>query len=91
MTYIETVAEEESEGLLARQYAASRRRDGRVASIVSAMSQNPEALDDLMRLYTTVSRGPSGLTQWGSSLRSGSPAGSPGPRRAETYCRWRRR
>jgi alkylhydroperoxidase family enzyme len=63
MTYIETVTESGAEGTLARQYAASRHRDGRVAGIVSAMSQNPEALDDLMRLYTTVSRGPSGLTR----------------------------
>lgn len=63
MPYIETVAEEDADGALARQYEASRKRDGRVAGIVSAMSRNPEALADLMRLYATVARAPSGLTR----------------------------
>jgi len=63
MTYVETIPEELAVGKLARQYAASRRRDRRVAGIVRAMSQNPDALDDMMRLYDTIAYAPSGLSR----------------------------
>lgn len=63
MPYIATIPEEQATGTLARQYAKSRERDRRVAGIVRVMSQNPDALEDLMRLHATVAMGPSGLTR----------------------------
>ncbi len=63
MPHIEIIAPERATGKLARQYDASLRRDRRVAGIIQVMSQNPEALDDLLRLYGTVAYGPSGLTR----------------------------
>ena len=63
MPYIDTIPEDEATGTLARQYAASRTRDRRVAGIVQAMSLNPEALADLMRLHSTVATGTPGLTR----------------------------
>ncbi len=63
MPYIETIPEDDAEGRLAKQYELSRRRDRRVAGIVRVMSRTPRALDDLMRLYTTVAYGPSRLTR----------------------------
>ena len=63
MPYVKTVPEDEARGLLARQYEASRRRDRRVARIIRVMSQNPEALDDLLRLYETIARSASGLSR----------------------------
>jgi len=63
MAYIDTIHEEDATGTLARQYASSRARDRRVAGIVQVMSQNPEALADLMRLHSTVAMQPSGLTR----------------------------
>jgi alkylhydroperoxidase family enzyme len=63
MAWVETVPEDEARGTLAEQYAASRRRDGRLAAIVRAMSQSPAALADLMRLHATVAHGPSGLSR----------------------------
>ncbi len=63
MPYIDTIPEDDATGTLARQYAASRTRDRRVAGIVRLMSQNPDALADLMRLHATVAMGPSGLSR----------------------------
>jgi len=63
MAFVEMVPEDRAVGKLAQQYALSRRRDRRIANIVRVMSQNPEALDDLLRLYTTIAYGPSGLTR----------------------------
>lgn len=63
MPYISTVGPESATGKLARQYEASSRRDRRVAGIIQVMSQNPDALDDLMRLYARIAYGPSGLSR----------------------------
>lgn len=63
MAYIDPVPEAEASGKLARQYALSRSRDRRIANIVRVMSRNPDALDDLMRLYATIARGASRITR----------------------------
>lgn len=63
MAYITTVPEDQASGKLEEQYELSRRRDRRVAGIIQVMSQNPDALADLMQLYTTVARRPSGLSR----------------------------
>lgn len=63
MAYVETVPVEQAEGKLRRQYDLSMRRDRRVANIIQVMSLNPEALQDLMRLYGTVAHGPSRLSR----------------------------
>ncbi|MCP3916677.1 MAG: peroxidase [bacterium] len=63
MPYIDIVPPEQATGKLARQYEASLKRDRRIAGIIQVMSQNPDALDDLLRLYGTVAYAPSGLTR----------------------------
>ncbi len=42
MPYIDTIPEDEATGTLARQYAASRKRDRRVSGVVRLMSHEPE-------------------------------------------------
>jgi alkylhydroperoxidase family enzyme len=63
MTYISTIPPSQATGPLKAQYDLSLQRDGRIATIIQAMSQNPAALTDLITLYTTISRGPSGLSR----------------------------
>ena len=63
MPYIETVPVKEAQGRLRQQYETSLERDHRVAGIIQVMSQTPEALEDLLRLYMRVAHGPSRLTR----------------------------
>ena len=61
MPYIRTVAPEDAEGPLARQYEAAIRRAGRVFNIVSIQSLHPPALAASIRLYQTLMLGPGPL------------------------------
>ena len=63
MAFIETIPVDKADGLLKKQYDLSLKRDRRVANIIQLMSQNPKALDDLLRLYTTVAYGKSSITR----------------------------
>lgn len=63
MAFVEQVPEGDARGKLARQYAASRERDRRIANIIRVMSQNPDALDLFLKLYERVAYGPSGLSR----------------------------
>lgn len=53
----------EAEGFLAEQFAAARRRAGRVFGIVRLMSLGPRTMDKSMALYQTVMKGPGGLAR----------------------------
>ena len=61
MAWIEIVSPHRAAGILARQYAAARKRAGRIWNIVSVMSPNPRVLRAAMGLYTELMQGPSPL------------------------------
>lgn len=63
MSWIETVAERDATGALAREYAAARGRAGGVAGIVSIMSPNPNVLRTVMRMYKAIMFGSSPLSR----------------------------
>ena len=63
MAYVQTVPPEDAEGPLKEVYELGVRRDGRVAAILEVMSQNGQALSELMKLYMTIAYGPSGLSR----------------------------
>ena len=54
MAFIETVPVEKAEGPLKRQYELSLKRDRRVANVIQALSQNPQALDDMVRFFKST-------------------------------------
>ena len=65
MAWIRTIADDEAHGKLAAQFAAARRRAGRVYHIVRLMSLEPDTLAASMGLYmATVTRGDSPLPRW---------------------------
>ncbi len=64
IAWIETVAEEDAEGLLSELYAAERDpRSGGVDHILKVHSLHPETLRDHAQLYHTVMHGESGLSR----------------------------
>lgn len=63
MTRIRLVPEEEATGLLADEYAAARRRAGRIWNVVALMSPNPEVLKASMGLYLAIMYDASPLTR----------------------------
>lgn len=54
MAWIRTIADDEAEGFLARQFAAAIERAGRVFGIVRLMSLQPRTLDASLKLYRAV-------------------------------------
>ena len=63
MAWIETVAEQDAEGLLDQIYSAARRRVGRVFNILKVQSTNPRVLQSSMGLYGSTMYGQSPLTR----------------------------
>lgn len=63
MAYIRTISEEAADGLLARIYAAARKRAGRVFNIVRLMSLRPAVARASMNFYTALMHGPSALSR----------------------------
>ena len=63
MTWIRTVAPDEAEGALKKQYDAAIGRAGRVYGIVRSMSLAPDTLRASMSLYRTVMYRESGLSR----------------------------
>lgn len=61
MPWIRTVPEPDAEGPLADEYAAARKRAGKVYAIVRAMSLAPDVLRASMSLYRAVMFRPGGL------------------------------
>ncbi len=60
---IETVAEEEARGALARLYEEARGRAGKVFNIVRSMSLRPSQLRASMAFYGAIMHGESGLSR----------------------------
>ena len=63
MAHIRLTGDDEATGRLAEQFAAARRRAGRVYNIVRTMSPDPEVLEASMGLYLAVMKGPSPLSR----------------------------
>lgn len=63
MAWIETVTDEDARGELAQQFAAARRRAGRVFQIVRLMSPNPAVLERSLALYQGIMFGPSSISR----------------------------
>lgn len=63
MAWIRTIADDKAEGRLARSYEAARKRSGRVANILRAMSLNAATLDASMALYGAIMFGKSPLSR----------------------------
>lgn len=63
MPWIDQVPEEEADGALEREYAAARKRAGKVWNIVKLMSLNPAVLHESMGLYVAAMKGESPLTR----------------------------
>lgn len=62
MAYIETVAEDAAEGVVARVYKAARGRTGRVANILRVMSLDGPVLQGSMALYVNLMKKPNALS-----------------------------
>ena len=63
MPRIQLIAPDAANGLLAEQYAAARKRAGRIWNIVALMSPNPGVLRASIELYRAIMHGPSPLTR----------------------------
>ncbi len=63
MAYINTISEENADGIIAQEYEKGRRRAGRVFNILKIMSQSPNALKESMKLYLAIMRGESELSR----------------------------
>lgn len=63
MAFIQLIDEEHATGLLAKVYAAARKRAGRVFNILKIQSQSPAALDAAMNFYVTIMKGESPLSR----------------------------
>ena len=63
MAWIETVPEDEATGDLGRQYAAARKRAGKVFQVVKIHSLRPDVMRTFMELYIKLMHAPSGLTR----------------------------
>ena len=63
MAYIDTISEENADGIIAQEYEKGRRRAGRVFNILKIMSQSPNALKESMKLYLAIMRGESELSR----------------------------
>lgn len=63
MPFVPPIPFEEAEGATAREYERAMRRAGRVWGIVAIQSHNGEALQESMRMYTTVMFGESPLSR----------------------------
>ena len=63
MSWIREIDPDEAEGLLARLFAAARRRAGKVFKVLRVQSVEPRVLDASVRLYQELMFGPGPLTR----------------------------
>ena len=63
MAWIQTIAPSDAEGPLAEEYAAAKRRAGKVYKIVESMSLSPAVLKASMKLFGEIAHAPHGLTR----------------------------
>lgn len=63
MAWIDTIAEEDADGLLKDIYAQARRRAGRIFNILKVQSLNPAVLRSSIAFYVDLMRGPSPLSR----------------------------
>jgi alkylhydroperoxidase family enzyme len=63
MAFISYVPDERADGLLARLYAEYSDGDGALDNILRIHSLNPRSLQDHVRLYSHLMRGPSPLSR----------------------------
>ena len=68
MAWIETIAPEDAEGLLKKEYDEAITRSGAVANVVSLSSLNPGALAAWVGVYKAVMYGPSPLERYEREL-----------------------
>lgn len=64
MPYIRTVADDEAEGVLRREYDASLRRAGKVFNVVRIQSLRPRVLRASIALYTALMTEEGALPRW---------------------------
>ena len=63
MAWVQTIDEAHADGMLARIYAAARKRAGKVFNILKVQSQNPRVLHTGMNLYVSIMHEESPLTR----------------------------
>jgi len=63
MGWIKAIDEDHAEGMLARVYAATRKRAGKVFNILKVQSQNPRVLHTGMSFYMSIMHEDSPLTR----------------------------
>jgi alkylhydroperoxidase family enzyme len=63
MAHITYVPEDQAEGLLAQLYRRLRGEEGVVDNILRIHSLNPSSMDDHVRMYAHLMRGPSPLSR----------------------------
>ena len=63
MAYIETVSDDEAQGLLARIYDAAKARAGRVFQILRVQSLNPKSLQASLGFYQNAVLGESKVSR----------------------------
>lgn len=63
VAWIRSIDEKDAAGKLAAIYDAARKRAGRIYNILKIQSQNAEALQAMLDLYSTAVRGESPLTR----------------------------
>lgn len=63
MAWIETVANDQADGLLKKMFDATVQRAGKVFNIVRVMSVHPRAMRDSMAFYRTIMKGESPLSR----------------------------
>ena len=63
MAFIQTIAPEDSRGLLRKMYDAALQRAGYVAQVLRLMSVKPKTLESSMNLYIDVMHRPSKLSR----------------------------
>lgn len=62
MAYIEQIAEEEADGVLAKIYGAAQSRAGGVANILKVMSRDAPSLEGSMKFYLNLMKSPNALS-----------------------------
>lgn len=63
MAWIKTIAVEDAEGALKRQYEVARKRAGKVYTIVQLSSLRPDIVERSMDFYVTLMHSPGQLSR----------------------------
>src|SRR5260221_13293552 len=71
MPYIRTIADEDAEGVLRREFDAALRRAGKVFNVVRIQSLRPKVLRASIALYTALMFEEGALPRWQRELLAG--------------------